>query len=136
MRVFTVHLRRHGLDVDRDLAFVKEGFCWPAFLLSFLWALWHRLWIVAIAILCVEAALSWGLAALSPDPVSRAAVSLGVAVIIGTLAQRCAALDPRPAGIRGRRRGRRPRSRFGRAPLPRIPSRASRPSFGAAMSAP
>lgn len=86
MRVFTVHLRRHGLDVDRDLAFVKEGFCWPAFLLSFLWALWHRLWIVAIAILCVEAALSWGLAALSPDPVSRAAVLLGVAVIIGTLA--------------------------------------------------
>ncbi len=86
MRVFTVHLRRHGLDVDRDLALVKEGFCWPAFLFSFLWALWHRLWIVAIAIFSVEAALSWALAAFASDPVSWAAVSLGVAVIIGNLA--------------------------------------------------
>ena len=86
MRVFTVHLRRHGLDVDRDLALVKEGFCWPAFALSFLWALWHRLWIVAIAIFSVEAALSWTFAAFATDPVSRVAISFGLAFIIGMLA--------------------------------------------------
>ncbi|MBI2584926.1 MAG: DUF2628 domain-containing protein, partial [Rhodospirillales bacterium] len=36
MRLYSVHLRRHGLDPDRDLVLVKEGFSWPAFLLSFL----------------------------------------------------------------------------------------------------
>ena len=48
MRVYTVHLRRHGLDAERDLVLVKEGFSWPAFVAGVLWALWHRLWLFAL----------------------------------------------------------------------------------------
>ena len=44
MRVYTVHMRRPALDPDADFRLVKEGFSWPAFFFSFLWALWSRLW--------------------------------------------------------------------------------------------
>lgn len=86
MKVYSVHLRRHGLDTDRDVVLVKEGFSWPAFFLSFLWALWHRLWLAAALIVLVNAAISLGIYLLHPDPLTQAVVSLGVAAIIGYLA--------------------------------------------------
>ena len=36
MRLYSVHLRRHGLDPDRDIVLVKEGFSWPAFFITVL----------------------------------------------------------------------------------------------------
>ncbi len=86
MKVYSVHLRRHGLDADRDVVLVKEGFSWPAFFLSFLWALWHRLWLAAALIVLVNAAISIGIYLLRPDPLTQVAVSLGVAAVIGYLA--------------------------------------------------
>lgn len=83
MRIYTVHLRRQGLDPDRDIALVKEGFCWPALLFSVFWALWCRLWWVALGLLGVEMALGGAVALLGLDPLSEAAVSLGFAVIVG-----------------------------------------------------
>ncbi len=81
MRHYTVHLRRHGLDPDRDLVLVKEGFSWPAFIFSMLWALWHRLWLIAGLLLLVQVAVSLVFAVWTPDPVSAAAVSIGAALI-------------------------------------------------------
>ncbi len=86
MRMYSVHLRRHGLDPDRDVRLVKEGFSWPAFFLAFLWALWHRLWLEAGVIFALNAAI--GLAALEIplDLLSQGALSLGLAAIVGYLA--------------------------------------------------
>ncbi len=84
MRLYTVHLRLHG--PGRDLALVKEGFCWPAFFFSVLWALWRRLWLAAALIFAVQVVSGAGLALLGPDPVSQGAVSIGVAVIVGFIA--------------------------------------------------
>jgi hypothetical protein len=86
MRAYTVHLRRQGLDPDRDIVLVKEGFCWPALLFSVLWALWCRLWWVALGLLVVEVALSGAGTLLGLDPLSEAAISLGFAVIVGFVA--------------------------------------------------
>ncbi len=86
MKFYAVHLRRHGLDPDRDVVMVKEGFSWPAFLLSFVWALWHRLWLAAALFGLAHAAISLGIYLAHPDPVSQAVVSLGLAAIIGYLA--------------------------------------------------
>ena len=86
MRLYTVHLRRHGLDPDRDLAAVKEGFCWPAFFFSILWALWNGLWLVGLVLLAAQAVVGGAVALLGLDPLSQAAVSLGLALIIGMLA--------------------------------------------------
>ncbi len=83
MKVFTVHTRCGGLDPDRDVVLVKEGFSWPAFFFSFGWALWCRLWFAALAIFAIEVAVNAGLAAMGADPASQAAVSLGVAAAVG-----------------------------------------------------
>ena len=86
MKIYSVHLRRHGLDAGRDIALVKEGLSWPAFSLTFLWALWHRLWLAAALIVLSNATISLGIYALHPDPLTQAALTLGVAAIIGYLA--------------------------------------------------
>jgi hypothetical protein len=62
---------------------VKEGFSWPAFLISLPWLIWHRMWIVLLFYL----ALVLGLAALSefgqlPDQAMTVA-SLAVALVLG-----------------------------------------------------
>ena len=85
MKVYTIHLRRHGLDPDRDLLVVEEGFSWPAFLLSFLWALWHRLWAPAALIFLAGTAIGLTGLKLHLDSLSQSALSLGLAVIVGYL---------------------------------------------------
>jgi hypothetical protein len=88
MRLYTVHVRRHGPnpDPDRDLKVVEEGFCWPAFFFSILWALWNGLWLVGLALLAAQAVVGGAVAALGLDPLSQVAVFLGLALIIGMLA--------------------------------------------------
>ena len=86
MRLYTVHILPGDPDPGETSVLVREGFCWPAFLLSPLWALWHRLWLVAVLFLGVEAAVSGAAYLLDPDPISHGAAILGVAVLIGHFA--------------------------------------------------
>ena len=83
MRVFTVHLRRPPLDPERDIQLVKEGFSWPAFLFTVLWALWCRLWLVAAGIVAAEVLLNLLLGLLGADPMTRSALSLAFSVALG-----------------------------------------------------
>lgn len=85
MKVFTVHTRRGGLDPDGCVVLVKEGFSWPAFFFSLIWALWCRLWLVALGIFVVEIAVNGLLAALGADPQTQAAISLGLAAALGLI---------------------------------------------------
>ena len=57
LKVYTVHLRQPARDAERDLVIVREGFSWGAFLVSVLWALWNRLWLVAIVLMALELVL-------------------------------------------------------------------------------
>ena len=45
------------------LAFVKEGFSWPAFFVPFFWLIYHRMWIelVLLMVLLVSLQLAFGL---------------------------------------------------------------------------
>jgi hypothetical protein len=83
MRVFTVHLRRHGLDPDRDVRLVKEGFNWGAFLFSFLWALWHRMWWTALGLFVVISLAGLAAEALVSDPLAGTAVLLALYAAVG-----------------------------------------------------
>ena len=85
MKIYSVHLRRHGLDPDRDIELVKEGFSWPAFFLTFLWALWHRLWLAAVVFSLVTAGLNLTFLELQLDPISQGVLSLGLAAAFGYL---------------------------------------------------
>ena len=85
MKIYSVHLRRHGLEPERDVELVKEGFSWPAFFLTFLWALWHRLWLAAAGFLAAGAGLIFAFYQLQANPISQAALSLGLASVFGYL---------------------------------------------------
>lgn len=86
MRVFTVHLRRRGLDPDKDVRLVKEGFNWGAFLFSFLWALWHRMWWTALGLFVIITGTGLAAEALLPAPAARTAVMLALYAAVGYLA--------------------------------------------------
>ena len=90
MRIYTVHIKRPGhnkrADPDRGLVLVNEGFCWPAFLLSGLWALWHRMWLWGSLIIVANIALGLMLTKFAGGVLSQGAISFGFAVIIGMIA--------------------------------------------------
>lgn len=86
MRVFTVHLRRHGLDPDKDVRLVKEGFNWAAFLFSFVWALWHRMWWTALGLFVIITGAGLAVEVLLPDPVAGTAVMLALYAAVGFVA--------------------------------------------------
>ncbi len=86
MRVYTVHMRHENLDPDRGVVLVKEGFCWPALFFSVFWALWCRLWWVALGLFAVNVVLSAALTFLGADPVSETAISVGLAILFALLA--------------------------------------------------
>jgi hypothetical protein len=54
MKIYTVHIKPDGANAAEQPVFVKEGFNIWAFLLTFLWALYHRLWLPALLLLAVN----------------------------------------------------------------------------------
>jgi hypothetical protein len=82
LRVYTVHLPPPSSD-DPTPVLVKEGFSWGAFFFGVIWALWHRLWIEAAALLALF--LAMGVIADFVDltePV-ESAIMLAIAVLVG-----------------------------------------------------
>lgn len=84
MRVYTVHFRHH--PGGPEFVLIKEGFCWPAFVLSVFWALWHRLWLVAALLVAVSVALGAAGFLLGLDPLGETSLSIGVALLTGYFA--------------------------------------------------
>jgi hypothetical protein len=83
MRTYTVHQKpfwesREGADDTDGIVVLKDGFNWFAFVLAPVWALWHRLWWVALALAGLAVALQGGALALDLD--ARAADALGLAL--------------------------------------------------------
>ena len=86
MRIYSIHIRRQGLNGEPDFAVIKEGFNWPAFLFSGLWALWCRLWLVALVtflIIVLVLSMPWLIGGTELDQII---LTLGCFVIFGTLA--------------------------------------------------
>jgi hypothetical protein len=81
-KAYTAHVRGRG-GADRDIVFVKDGFSWPAFFLTGIWALWHRLWFFALIVFAGGIAISLVSELLSLDPLTDAALGLGWAVLVG-----------------------------------------------------
>jgi hypothetical protein len=56
MAFYSVH-RREAAPAEQAI-FVREGFCFGAFVLTVLWALWHRMWLAAGVLLTVLGAIA------------------------------------------------------------------------------
>lgn len=66
-----------------DLALVKEGFCWPGFFLSSLWALGRKLWLAALFIFAASTIVSLFAYLAGADAAGRGAIAFGFAVAVG-----------------------------------------------------
>lgn len=86
MKIFTVHVRRHGLDPDRDFVLVPEGFGFWAFVLTIVWALYHRLWLAAIVLGVLHAATGLAIVEFGANDAAALIVDLVVAVVFGFVA--------------------------------------------------
>lgn len=86
MRIYSVHIRRDGLDPDADIVLVKEGFSWPAALFMPLWALWRGLWFVAVGMILIIAAIMAVSAFNGFGETASSWLFLGASVISGYIA--------------------------------------------------
>ena len=86
MRVYTVHLRHRGLNPDNDIVLVSEGFCWGACVFSLIWALWHRMWWVALCLAIVSVVLNVMIYMLGMDETTGYFLNVGIAILIGLVA--------------------------------------------------
>lgn len=51
LHIYTVHIKPGTRHTREQPIFVREGFSFPAFILTLLWSLYHRLWLVSAAML-------------------------------------------------------------------------------------
>ena len=86
MRSYSIHIRRRGLDLDRDIVVVKEGFNWPAFLFNIFWALWHRHWLAALSLFVIHLVIFIVSKIIGLTLADQAALTLGWLAIVGMLA--------------------------------------------------
>lgn len=49
MKIYTVYLKE-GSDPLEDAEYLSEGFSWKAFIFSFFWLIYHKLWVQGAAI--------------------------------------------------------------------------------------
>lgn len=91
MQIYTVHVKQ-GPDGDltadhqAQAVFVREGFSFWAFLLQPLWALYHRLWLVAVLIFATAVLLGLAAGALGLSGWQSFCLQILLAVAIGVLA--------------------------------------------------
>jgi hypothetical protein len=86
MRLYTVHYRAFGLNPEKNLVVIKEGFSWLGFLFSGFWALAHGLWLTAAALFLGYGVITGVLMLFDASPTIQLATNLGCSVIIGFLA--------------------------------------------------
>ncbi len=83
VRVYTIHHDPISVGPESEFAVVKEGFCWPAFVFTALWALWQRMWLVFVTLVAAGAVLELALAMSGADAVAAFSIGLGYALFIG-----------------------------------------------------
>jgi Protein of unknown function (DUF2628) len=71
------------MSPDRDVVLIKEGFSWAAFVFTALWALWHRMWLWAVILICGMFAVEVVLEMLEASPLVATALWLGTAGLMG-----------------------------------------------------
>jgi hypothetical protein len=86
VKVYTVHRRHHGLAGDQDLVLVTESFNWAAFVFGPFWAVAKNLWWVALSLILLNLGVFFAGAAFIGDLAAQFAISLGLAIIVGYLA--------------------------------------------------
>lgn len=83
MKLYTVHTKpasAHALDRP---VFLREGFNWMAFLFTFLWAFYHRLWLFGLVIMAANVVAAMALRFGLIDQLSLMLVQFAMQFVVG-----------------------------------------------------
>jgi len=94
MRFHTIHVpaknfstqvqnENHFLRQMDEIVAVKEGFCWPAFLFSLVWATLHRLWLFAFSLMGLCSVTYFTLYQQGAEPTFNLIVCFGIFALFG-----------------------------------------------------
>ncbi len=83
MRIYMVHVAPETGHADPDPLMVKDGFAIFAFLFTVFWALWHRMWFVAVSIFAGWLVLEGLYQLIGASDVLRGLGSLAYSIFIG-----------------------------------------------------
>ena len=94
MRFHTIHLpaknfstqvqnENHLLRQMDEIVAVKEGFCWPAFLFSLVWATFYRLWLFAFSLMGLCSVTIFTFYQQGADPSFNLIVCFGIFALFG-----------------------------------------------------
>ncbi len=119
MSVYTVHeppLLPGEASADPErFAFVRDGFYLWAFLLTPLWMLWRRMWLVFVIAIALVAVVDAAAILLGASSAMVFVINALISLLVGIEARHAAALDAGAARLEECRHRRRRRSRIGRA---------------------
>ena len=86
-KTYTLHVPAGAEPGDAEALekaeLVRDGFAWGAFLFTFLWFFWHRLWLAGLGVLAAMLALNVVLQALEVRPGVAFAADLLLMLLIG-----------------------------------------------------
>lgn len=83
MKIYTVHVRPDRLRAHEHPIFVREGFNWMAFLFTFMWAFYQRMWLLGFALLVLSIVVqSVGMGIGLSEP-SVTAMQFGIQILVG-----------------------------------------------------
>ncbi|WP_439572914.1 DUF2628 domain-containing protein [Phreatobacter sp.] len=82
---YTVHVPppKAGRDEDVATQFVADAFSWVAFLMPWLWFLWHRMWLATLGYLVLMAAIMAAAITLGVTPNAGVAVAAAFNLLVG-----------------------------------------------------
>jgi hypothetical protein len=86
MKVYTVHTHPGDADTMENAILIREGFNFWAFLLSGLWALYHRLWLGFFGIVVVSVLCSFAVELFDGGPEMDFALALVTGIGFGLIA--------------------------------------------------
>ena len=86
MKVYTVHTHPGDADPMENAILIREGFNFWAFLLSGLWALYHRLWLGFIGLVVVSILCSFAVELFDGGPEMDFALALVTGIGFGLIA--------------------------------------------------
>jgi len=84
MTIYTAHYRRSAAD-QPDVILVKEGFCWPAFLVPPIWLLARRLWLGVLIYVLGASGIAAASELAGVGEVAAAAASLAFGFWVGLI---------------------------------------------------
>lgn len=84
MTIYTAHYRRSAAD-QPDVVLVKEGFCWPAFLIPPVWLMARRLWLGVLIYVLGASGIAAASELAGVGEVAAAAASLAFGFWVGLI---------------------------------------------------